>query len=100
MLFRQSSRSGLSYSDFWKMTPCEWAMWMDGYMMHEEDEWRRTRVIYALIYNTNVDRHHQLKPEELIPLPSDSQVEPVEAPIRYPTDEERERLLLRDKVKN
>ena len=68
-------------------------------MLHEEDEWRRIRVIYALIYNTNVDRHHQLKPEELIPLPGDGHAELVSASARYLTDEERERLLLRDKVK-
>jgi hypothetical protein len=74
---------------------------MDGYMLHEEDEWRRTRAIYALIYNTNVDRHHQLKPEELIPLPGDlqSHTELVEAPPRYLTAVERERLLRRDRVK-
>ena len=44
---------------------------MDGFALREEDSWRRLRVIYALIYNTNVESHHQRKPEELIPLPSD-----------------------------
>jgi hypothetical protein len=81
------------------MAPSEWAVWMDGHMLREEDEWRRTRAIYALIYNTNVDRHHQMRAEELIPLPGDSHYELIETPVRYLTDEEREKLLLRDKIK-
>ena len=75
------------------MTPCEWAFYIDGYMLREEDEWRRTRVIYALIYNTHVDRHHQLSPEELLPLPSDKKEETERVQPRHLTDEEREELI-------
>ncbi len=89
MLLAQSSRAGLAYSDFWKMTPREWAAWMDGFALREQDSWRRLRTIYALIYNTNVDRHHQLKPEELIPLPGDAK-----EPIRVKVLNEAERAEL------
>ena len=82
------------------MTPREWAACIDGYMLREEDAWQRTRVIYALIYNTHVDRHHQLKPQELIPLPGDKKVqETVQQQVRYLTDEEREILKKRYKLK-
>ena len=83
------------------MTPREWASCIDGYMLREEDEWRRTRAIYALIYNTHVESRHQLSAEELLPLPGDKkdkqQAKTVHA--RYPTDEEREKLLKLYKVK-
>jgi hypothetical protein len=76
------------------MTPCEWAFFMEGYKLREEDAWQRTRVVYALIYNTNVDRHHQMKPQELIPLPGDVKSENSEedARIKYLTEEERVQL--------
>ncbi len=44
---------------------------MEGYRLKDEDEWQRTRMIYAMIYNVNVEHHHQMKPNELIPLPGD-----------------------------
>lgn len=89
----QSSRAGLSYSDFWKMTPREWTAWMDGFVLRQTDEWRRTRVIYALIYNTHVEPGNQLKPEELIPLPGDAKEE--QARIKVLNDEERAELARR-----
>lgn len=101
MLWVQSSRVGLSYADFWKMTPNEWSAWMEGYMLREEDEWRRTRSLYSLIYNVNVDRRHQLKPEELMPLPGDKQTEQQgESGVKakYLTDEERAVLKARYKL--
>ena len=74
---------------------------MEGFMLREEDEWRRLRTIYALIYNTHVDRHHQMKPEELIPLQSDVRFETIEAlpSIRYLTEEGRKQLKQRYRIK-
>ena len=72
------------------MSPREWTAWMDGFALKEEDEWKRLRVIYALIYNTNVDRHNQMKAEELIPLPSDAKER-----VKVLTDKEREELAKR-----
>jgi len=92
----QSSRAGVSYTDFWKMTPREWTAWMDGFALKEQDAWRRTRTIYALIYNTHVDRHNQLKPEELIPLPGDKTEE---LHVKVLNDEERVRLAEKYNVK-
>jgi hypothetical protein len=80
------------------MTPCEWASCIDGYKLREEDAWQRTRLIYALIYNTNVDRQHQLKPEELIPLPSDKKMQELNTSVRYLTNEERNELKKRYKL--
>ena len=70
-------------------------------MLREEDEWRRLRTIYALIYNMHVDRHHQMKPEELIPLQSDLRCETTEAQsgVRYLTEEERKQLKQRYGIK-
>ncbi len=90
----QSSRAGLSYHDFWMMTPREWTAWMDGFALKEQDAWRRTRVIYALIYNTNVERHNQMSPEELIPLPGDKLER-----VKVLTDDERAQLAEKYKVK-
>lgn len=81
------------------MTPREWASCIDGYMLREEDEWRRTRAIYALIYNTHVERHHQMSAEELLPLPGDIKKTESAERVRYLTDEEREKLLKLYKVK-
>jgi len=72
------------------MSPREWTAWMDGFALKEEDEWKRLRVMYALIYNTNVDRHNQMKAEELIPLPSDAKER-----VKVLTDNEREELAKR-----
>ena len=89
----QSSRAGISYSDFWKMTPSEWAAFIEGYMLREEDAWQRTRVLYAIIYNTNVDHHYQKRPDELIPLPGDRKNLTMETPeVKYLNDVERQKL--------
>jgi len=71
------------------MTPREWAAWMEGYSMREEDAWRRTRTLYSIIYNSHVVRHNQLKPEELIPLPGDN-TETMH--VKVLSDEEREEI--------
>ena len=68
---------------------------MDGFALREEDSWRRLRIMYALIYNTNVESHHQKKPEELMPLPGDK-IEPVI--IKVLNDEEREELARKYKL--
>jgi hypothetical protein len=86
----QSSRAGISYSDFWKMSPREWTAFMDGFALHEEDEWRRIRAIYTLMYNTHVDHYNQMKAEELIPLPGDAKER-----VKMLTDDEREELAKR-----
>jgi len=59
------------------MTPNEWASWMEGYSLRLDDQWRQTRILYALHYNLNVDSHNRQKPEELIPLASDTKPEPI-----------------------
>lgn len=85
-LLAESARAGLAYSEFWNMTPCEWAAWMEGFALREEDAWKRTRTIYSILFNTNVEPHHRLKPQELIPLPSDE----IEVPrVKTLNDEER-----------
>jgi hypothetical protein len=68
---------------------------MDGFLLREEDSWRRLRVIYALIYNTNVESYHQMKPEELIPLAGDI-IEPVR--VKVLNDEERGELARKYKL--
>jgi len=77
------------------MTPCEWAFYIEGYQQREEDAWQRTRAIYTLLYNINVDGHHQMLPTELMPLPGDikHQRNKEAEKARYLTDEERERIV-------
>ena len=72
------------------MTPREWTAWMDGFAQRQTDAWRRTRTLYALIYNTHVEPRHQLKPEELIPLPGDEKEQ--QARIKVLNDAQREEL--------
>jgi hypothetical protein len=77
------------------MTPCEWAFYMEGYRQREEEAWLRTRTIYTLMYNINVDKHHQMLPAELMPLPCDERNEKHReaGKAKYLTDEEREKII-------
>jgi hypothetical protein len=76
------------------MTPFEWVSFINGYMLREEDAWQRTRVLYALIYNTNVESRHQKRADELIPLPGDKKYKDIDTgkAARYLTGSEREQL--------
>jgi len=71
-------------------------------MLREEDAWQRTRVLYALIYNTNVESRHQKGADELIPLPGDKKNigADITPNIKYLTDKEREELQRKYKLIN
>ncbi len=86
------------------MTPREWVAWMEGFRLREEDAWRRTRILYSIIYNTNVEPRDRLEPEQLIPLPCDHETKKedcgVNAAPRYLTDEERMEIKRKLAIKN
>jgi hypothetical protein len=44
---------------------------MEGYHLRLDDEWRQTRMLYSIIFNTNSSK--QMTAQELIPLDSDRQ---------------------------
>lgn len=67
----QSARAGISYSDFWKMTPREWEAYMEGYGLRIEDDMRRLRVVATVIANVN---GCDITPERLIPLHGDMKI--------------------------
>ncbi len=97
----QCSRSRLAYSDFWKMTPREWAAWVEGFLLREEDEWRRTRTICAIVYNCHAEPCNQLKPAEILPLPGDKEEEAGEPQkVKMLNDDERAEIKRKLGIKN
>lgn len=62
----------LSPSEFWELTWYEFDLFSEGYLRREDNEWRHTREIMAMIYNTSgIKRSQRKKGSQLIPLDSD-----------------------------
>jgi hypothetical protein len=55
------------YSLTWGQYNCR----VRGWLRLEEEKWEHTRSLYALLYNTNVDKKDQKPKEKLIPLRKD-----------------------------
>lgn len=53
------------------MTLTDYMRYSKGFFEREENEWERTRIIAALIYNSNASKGKQKKVEDLIPLNKD-----------------------------
>lgn len=62
---------GLDPDLFWRMTWSEFYMRAEGYFWQLQQEWHKHRLLLTMIHNVNSDKAHQLKPEEMIPLPMD-----------------------------
>jgi hypothetical protein len=56
---------------FWRLTVWEWARTINGYRRRQTEFWRMTRELYHLTHNLNVEKKHQKKRHELMPLPGD-----------------------------
>ena len=68
-----ASEAGLRPIEFWDMSWRELDNWVQGYERRIEDEWRRTREIVTMQYNTHVQRRgQQVRSSDMIPLPSDT----------------------------
>lgn len=53
------------------MNLADYERYCKGHFSRLENEWEQTRLIYSVLYNTNVKKGKQKKVEELIPLKKD-----------------------------
>ena len=65
----------------------------------EANEWDKTRVLMSYILNTQVEKKHQKKPKEILPLWTDKLAQILKASefkkVKVPTQEEKEEMLKR-----
>jgi len=62
---------GLSLMQYYDRTLFELSIEIEGYNARWEEQWRHTRKLYTLLYNTNAKKGQGKKEHELIKLPSD-----------------------------
>lgn len=46
-----------------------------GYKRRNAEEWRQVRLVYTLLYNTNVEKRDRKEPFQLLFLPGDEEAE-------------------------
>lgn len=63
---------GLTLMEYWDLTLYELTAMMAGYNVRWEEEWKRTRLIYSILYNSNGQKKKK-SPTELMPLPSEAE---------------------------
>lgn len=63
---------GLKPHEFWEMTFVDFLRCIVGKAKSEANEWERTRAVLSFILNTNVGKTHQRKPEQIVPLWTDT----------------------------
>jgi len=59
------------------------------YYRNEANEWDRTRVMTSMILNTNVEKQHQKRPTQLIPL----WIDKIGKERKRITEKDRDRIL-------
>jgi hypothetical protein len=84
---------GLKPNDFWEMTFIDYIRYVIHFAKKDADEWDRTRVLMSYILNTQVEKRHQKKPKDIIPLWTDKYRILQKKPVKLPTKEEKEELL-------
>lgn len=62
---------GLSLKDFYGLTFNEYHHIAKGYMIRDERDWMRTRMLASLLINVQLPKDKHITPEELFHLPSD-----------------------------
>jgi hypothetical protein len=63
---------GLSSIDFYRMTYSEYHYVAKAYMLKDEREWLRTRMLASLLINVQLPKDKHISPEQLFALPSDN----------------------------
>lgn len=63
---------GMSLKDFYRLTYNEYHYISKSYMIKDEREWLRTRVLASLLINVQMPKDKHIKPEDLFSLPSDN----------------------------
>jgi hypothetical protein len=63
---------GLSAIDFYRMTYSEYHYVAKAYMLKDEREWLRTRMLASLLINVQLPKDKHISPEQLFALPSDT----------------------------
>ena len=79
-----------------------WANFQRLVIYHQKKDansWDRTRVVMSYILNTQVEKKHQKKPKEILPLWTDKLAQILKASefkkVKVPTQEEKEEMLKR-----
>lgn len=90
---------GLKPIEFWNMTLLDYFRLVIHKNKEEANEWDRTRVLMSYILNTQVEKKHQKKPKEILPLWTDKLAQILKASefkkVKVPTQEEKEEMLKR-----
>lgn len=63
---------GLGLKDFYSLTYNEYHYIAKAYMLKDEREWLRTRMLASLLINVQMPKDKHITPEQLFALPSDS----------------------------
>ncbi|SDJ96371.1 hypothetical protein SAMN04487898_105165 [Pedobacter sp. ok626] len=63
---------GLGLKDFYMLTYNEYHYIAKAYMLKDEREWLRTRMLASLLINVQMPKDKHITPEQLFALPSDS----------------------------
>ena len=61
----------MHHEDFWNMRFVDYARAVKGNFEREETKWEHTRLVAALIYNSNASKGKQKRIEEIVPLKKD-----------------------------
>lgn len=71
---------GILPNDFWNMTFLDYLRLVVYKAKQEANEWDKTRVTLSYILNTQVEKKHQKKPKQILPLWTDkiSELEKIE----------------------
>jgi hypothetical protein len=86
---------GLSPNDFWDMTFLNYLRLVIHQAKKEANEWERTRVTLSYILNTQVEKKHQKKPKDILPLWTDNLARLLKAnkKVELPSQEDKESML-------
>jgi hypothetical protein len=86
---------GLKPEEFWNMTFVDYLRWVIYIQKKEAGEWDKVRTVMSYILNTQVEKKHQKKPKDIIPLWIDKlRLLSFKADkSKIPTEEEKERML-------
>ena len=63
---------GLSLIDFYRLTYNDYHYIAKAYMLKDEREWLRTRMLASLLINVQLPKDKHIYPEDLFTLPSDN----------------------------
>ncbi|MCC2547718.1 hypothetical protein LJY25_14780 [Hymenobacter sp. BT175] len=68
--------------DFFRLTFAQYNCRVRGYLRREEEKWEHTRLLYGVLYNSNVDEKHRKPANQLVPLRKDRRAMLLAGPVK------------------